>query len=182
MMQVFRRILVPHDFSDAATAALEVAADLAALHRGTLTVVHAIAPVYPVSTFAGAGEMPVWVPPADLRADARKRLDAEVARVVGKRVANVTCRVVIGDPYHCILQAARAADSIVMATLGRTGLAHLVIGSVAEKIVRHSPVPVLTLRPSASRSALRRRRGSARTKTGRAAAARGRGATRRRAR
>ncbi len=179
-MQVFRRILVPHDFSTAATAALEVAADLAALHRGTLTVVHAIAPVYPVSTFAGAGEMPVWVPPDDLRADARTRLDAEVARVVRKRVKNVTCRVVIGDPHHCILQAARAADSIVMATLGRTGLAHLVIGSVAEKIVRHSPVPVLTLRPSASRAALRGR-GGARKKARRSAAAGGRGTAKRRA-
>ncbi len=172
MIQIFRRILVPHDFSAAAAAALDVAADLAARHRGTLTVVHAIAPVYPVSTFAGAAEMPVWIPPEDLRADARKRLDAEVARVVGTRVRNVTARVVIGDPHHCIVQAARAADSIVMATLGRTGLAHLVIGSVAEKVVRHSPVPVLTLRPSAIRSALRRRRGGTRKKTARAATAR----------
>ena len=171
MIQLFRRILVPYDFSSAATAALDVAADLAR-HGGTLTVVHAIAPVYPVSTFAGAAEMPVWIPPEDLRADARKRLDAEVARVVGKRVRNVTARVVIGDPHHCIVQAARAADSIVMATLGRSGLAHLVIGSVAEKIVRHSPVPVLTLRPSAIRSALRGRRGGARKKTARAATAR----------
>jgi len=133
MMEIFRRILVPYDFSDAATSALQVAADLAARHRGSLTVVHAIAPVYPVSSFAGAGEMPVWVPPDDLRADARKRLEAEVARVVGKRVANVTCHVVVGDPHHCILRAARGADSIVMATLGRTGLAHLVIGSDLER-------------------------------------------------
>jgi nucleotide-binding universal stress UspA family protein len=154
-MQVFRRILVPYDFSDAATAALEVATDLAVQHDGTLTVVHAIAPVYPVSALAGAGELPVWIPPEDLRGDLRKRLEAEVARVVGKRKMRVTCRVVVGDPHHCILQAARRADSIVMATLGRTGLAHLVIGSVTEKIVRHSPIPVLTLRPAASRSALR---------------------------
>jgi nucleotide-binding universal stress UspA family protein len=157
-MQVFRRILVPHDFSDAATAALAVAADLAVQYRGTLTVVHAIAPVYPVSAMAGAGELPVWIPPESLRGEARKHLEAEVARVVGKRVPRTTCRVVVGDPYRCILEAARRADSIVMATLGRTGLAHLVIGSVAEKIVRHSPVPVLTLRPAASRSALRGRR------------------------
>ena len=66
-------------------------------------------------------------------------------------------------------------------TLGRTGLAHLVIGSVAEKIVRHSPVPVLTLRPSAIRSALRRS-GAASKKTKRSAAAGGRGTARRRAR
>ena len=171
MTQVFRRILVPYDFSDAATAALEVAADLATRHGGTLTVVHAIAPVYPVSAFAGAGELPVWIPPDDLRGEARARLEKEVARVVGRRrVRSVTCRVVIGDPHRCILDAARRADVIVMATLGRTGLAHLVIGSVAEKIVRHSPVPVLTLRPRASRRALR------------SAAAKPRRAARRRAR
>jgi nucleotide-binding universal stress UspA family protein len=168
MMEVFRRILVPHDFSDAANAALAVAADLAVRHRGTLAVVHAIPPAYPVSAFAGAGEIPVWIPPDDLRGDARARLEEEVARVVGKRVRDVTCRVVVGDPYRCILQAARRADSIVMATYGRTGLAHLVIGSVAEKVVRHSPVPVLTLRPAATRAA-RSRGGSpvrARKKTG----------------
>lgn len=159
MTQLFRKILVPHDLSDAAAAALDVAADLAARHRGSLTVIHVIAPVYPVSAFAGAGEMPVWVPPDDLRGETRKRLEAEVARVVRRRVARVTCRVVVGDPHHCIVEAARRADSIVMATLGRTGLAHLVIGSVAEKVVRHSPVPVLTLRPSASRAALRKTRG-----------------------
>ena len=172
-MHLFRRILVPHDFSDAATAALEVAADLAAHYGGTLTVVHAIAPIYPVSAFAGAGELPVWVPPDDLRGEARAHLEKEVGRIVGTRVSNVTCRVVVGDPYHCILQAARRADSIVMATLGRTGLAHLVIGSVAEKIVRHSLVPVLTLRPAASRTALHPRPAPAR-------AGKGRGAPRRR--
>jgi nucleotide-binding universal stress UspA family protein len=46
-------------------------------------------------------------------------------------------------------------DVIVMATTGRTGLSHLLIGSVAEKVVRHSPVPVLTLRPEAVRRAVK---------------------------
>jgi nucleotide-binding universal stress UspA family protein len=53
----------------------------------------------------------------------------------------------MGNPLQCILAAARDVDSIVMATVGRTGLAHFLIGSVAEKVVRHSPVPVLTIRP-----------------------------------
>jgi nucleotide-binding universal stress UspA family protein len=155
MTRLFRNVLVPYDFSDAAHAALTVASDLATRERGTLTVLHAIAPVYPVSGFAGAGEMPVWIPPDDLQAETRTRLAAEVARVLGRRAARVTCKVVVGDPYHCIVAAARRVDSIVMGTVGRTGLAHLVIGSVAEKVVRHAPVPVLTLRPAASRRALR---------------------------
>ena len=52
----------------------------------------------------------------------------------------------IGDASPRIIDAARRADSIVMATSGRTGLAHFLIGSVAEKVVRHAAVPVLTMR------------------------------------
>ena len=56
-------------------------------------------------------------------------------------------------------ELARDVDSIVMATAGRTGLAHMVIGSVAEKVVRHAPVPVLTVRavPGAGKRTVRPR-------------------------
>ncbi|TMB48311.1 MAG: universal stress protein [Deltaproteobacteria bacterium] len=80
----------------------------------------------------------------------------------GARAPRTRCRVVLGDPLQRILAAARDADSIVIATAGRTGLSHLLIGSVAEKVVRHAPVPVLTIRPPAKR----------RTSTGPARAAR----------
>lgn len=155
MAELFRKILVPYDFSDAAKAALAVADGLAARHRGTVTVLHVIAPVYPVSGFAAAGELPVWIPPDDMQAETRTRLVSDVGRALGRRGKRATCKVVVGDPYHSIVAAARQVDSIVMSTLGRTGFAHLVIGSVAEKVVRHSPVPVLTLRPAASRKTLR---------------------------
>jgi nucleotide-binding universal stress UspA family protein len=49
-------------------------------------------------------------------------------------------------------------DAVVMSTAGRTGLAHLVIGSVAEKVVRHSPIPVVTLRARRGRRAAKARR------------------------
>jgi nucleotide-binding universal stress UspA family protein len=172
MSDLFRRILVPYDFSDAATAALDVASELARRPGGEITVLHAIAPVYPVSAFPGAGEMPVWVPPDDVREETRVRLEAAVAKRIGSRGAKVTCRVVVGDPHHCIIEAARRADSIVMGTVGRTGLAHLLVGSVAEKVVRHSPVPVLTLRPTPRRST--RARGTAASTRGRARGKRGR--------
>ena len=58
----------------------------------------------------------------------------------------MTVRVDIGDASQRIVEAARRSDSIVMATSGRTGLAHFLIGSVAERVVRHATVPVLTLR------------------------------------
>jgi nucleotide-binding universal stress UspA family protein len=58
----------------------------------------------------------------------------------------VTVRVDIGEASQRIIEAARRSDSIVMATSGRAGLAHFLIGSVAERVVRHATVPVLTLR------------------------------------
>lgn len=154
MATLFRRILVPHDFSAPANGALRTALQLAARHGGRVAVLHAIAPFYPVGDLAMA-EAAAWIPPAELVADARKRLDAIIRREVkGKNAPPVTCRVEIGDPYQRIMAAARSADTIVMATAGRTGLPHLLIGSVAEKVVRHAPVPVLVLR---ARGAKRRR-------------------------
>jgi len=162
--QLFRRILVPHDFSDAATRALELALELAAAHRGRIIVVHAIAEMIPVSAFPAAGEM-VWIPPENLEADTRRSLETLVAKIVGRRRVPTECRVVVGDPFQRIIDAARDADSIVIGTVGRTGLAHLLIGSVAEKVVRHAPVPVLTVRPDVAKRVTRaaaasRRRGS----------------------
>ena len=58
----------------------------------------------------------------------------------------------IADPFEAIMQAARGSSAIVMGTLGRTGLPHLLIGSIAEKTVRHSPVPVLTVPRRRNRS------------------------------
>jgi nucleotide-binding universal stress UspA family protein len=62
--------------------------------------------------------------------------------------ANVTSQVVNGAPYATILAMAKEGnfDLIAMGTHGRTGVAHLVLGSVAERIVRHSPCAVLTVR------------------------------------
>jgi nucleotide-binding universal stress UspA family protein len=164
MPNLFRKILVPYDFSEPAAGALRVAADLAARHGGRLHVLHAITPFNPVSGFPAAEEM-AWIPPADLIAHEQTRLERLVARTVGRRArVRAKAEVVIGDPFQRIVAAARHADVIVMATAGRTGLAHLLIGSVAEKVVRHSPVPVLTLRPTAARRSGRTTRRKRRAK------------------
>ena len=154
MASLFRRILVPHDFSSHANRALKLAADLARDQRGgRLRVLHVIPPFTPMAGLPPA-EMGAYIPPANLIADERAHLE----RVVGKAVAGrgapaVECQVVIGDPHHRIVDACRGMDAVVMATTGRTGLAHLLIGSVAEKVVRHAPIPVLTLRPPGTRAA-----------------------------
>ena len=156
-MALFRKILVPHDFSNHATRALKVAAALARKHRGRLLVLHAITPFTPVTAFPAIEET-AWIPPPDMVAHERRRLEALVARTVrGRGAPRAAVQVIIGDPSQRILAAARGMDLIVMATAGRTGLAHLLIGSVAEKTVRHSPIPVLTLCPRASAAAKRPR-------------------------
>ena len=152
MTSLFRRVLVPHDFSTHADRALAVAADLAAGPRSKLMILHVITPVYPSE--GGVG----WYPDASLLASERRRLQKLAARVVKRRGVRADCRVEVGAPLERIIAAARGVDSIVMATAGRTGFSRLLIGSVAEQVVRHAPVPVLTLRPTARRARRHRRR------------------------
>ena len=159
MASLFRTIVVPYDFSPQAAHALKVARELASSPGGRLLVLHVVTP-YPV-----AGLMPEeipYIPPDDIVAQLKRKLEREVAGIVKGRGPRVACQVIVGDPADRIVAAAKKADSIVMATQGRTGLAHLLIGSVAEKVVRHSPRPVLTLRAGATgrgaRKGARRRR------------------------
>ncbi|TMA50933.1 MAG: universal stress protein [Deltaproteobacteria bacterium] len=105
-----------------------------------------------------------------LATETKKQLEALVRRALGAR-RGVELRVVVGDPAGRIVDAARRATCVVVATQGRTGLAHFLIGSVAEKVVRHSPRPVLTARAApaghGARAPWRPRR--ARRRRGRAA-------------
>jgi nucleotide-binding universal stress UspA family protein len=143
MQTTFRRILVPYDFSTPARRALETAVDLAAARRGRLVVLLVITPVY-------AGEVGyTWFPEGRLLDDTRRQLAEIVTRVTKRRGVPADCRVEIGTPVERIMDAARRADVIVMSTMGRTGLSRMLLGSVAERVVRHSPVPVLTIRGKA---------------------------------
>lgn len=159
MAKLFRTILVPHDGSEHADPALRMAADLAIAGGGRLLVLRAIAPFLPFADL-GAPDGTAWIPPEDILATELDALEKRVARSLGRRSAPpAECRVVVGDAYGSIMDAAEEADLIVMGTHGRTGIDHLVIGSVAEKVVRHAAVPVLTIRsrPSAGGSASGRR-------------------------
>lgn len=153
---MWRRILVPHDFTDGARRALEVACGLAKVHGAELHLLH-VSPLPPNLP----GEAIVQVPGSD----ARVRVDAlltrgsqqgleaiaEPARGRGV-VVHVLARTTDGgDPSRGILDAADEvrADAIVLGTHGRRGLAHLLLGSVAEKVVREARVPVVTVRCAA---------------------------------
>jgi universal stress protein A len=142
---VITRILVPTDFSPHAEAAFRYALELAKPFHAS---VHLVAVVEdPV----GAGMWSAEVHTAEiaglqvnLARDTEQRLRASVPADAG----TVTTEVRLGNAAKQILEAAQAegVDLIVMGTHGRTGIAHVVMGSVAEKIVRLAPCPVLTLR------------------------------------
>jgi nucleotide-binding universal stress UspA family protein len=154
----FRRILVPHDFSRHATNALRIALDLLP-PNGRLVLLHVVTPAVPVTDLTATGIVS-YLFPDELVARARRALARVIARSVPPRCrSRVQAKVTVGDPFQRIFAETPGADLIVMSTAGRTGLSHLLIGSVAEKVVRHSPVPVLTVRP---RGARRRRAMSAR--------------------
>ena len=128
-----------------------MAVELAAKHRGALHVIHVVPPAYPPH---GRPMLPFA---SEIEAIERE-LGGVVARVArGHRIRAVKTGVTIGQPVGAILEAAAKADAIVMGTLGRTGLSHLLMGSVAERIVRHSPIPVLTIRRAEKGRSLRRR-------------------------
>jgi nucleotide-binding universal stress UspA family protein len=153
-MNPFRRLLVPHDFSDPANYALRFAADLVP-SNGKLFVLHVVVPFVPVTDIPPAG-IGSYIAPDELVAGAKKQLDRMIAKALKGKQVPVDAKVVIGDAYQRIIAATRGMDGVVMSTSGRTGLSHLLIGSEAEKVVRHSPIPVITLRGSAGRKAVRR--------------------------
>jgi universal stress protein A len=148
----FRYILAPTDFSEYSKQAVEVAAGLAQKFGAKLMLLHVVElPAYPTE-----GLVPSRVGVTlleDLEQQARQELEKIVPAPGGGKI-EVIRRVVVGIPYHKIVEVAAAekVDLIVMATHGRTGISHLLMGSVAERVVRAAPCPVLTLRVSAARA------------------------------
>lgn len=146
-MGPFRHILVATDFSEASRRAFESAGELAAALGADLTVLHACE--VPVPPDAGLAVPPGVDLLSAAEAEARRRLDELVASATAR---GWPCRAIlrVGVPWQEILSVAAEAlfDLVVMGTHGRRGIAHALMGSVAEKVVRASPVPVLTVRPA----------------------------------
>lgn len=139
-----RTILVPIDFSQRSKKALRYAVALARQFGGELVCLHVIDIPY------GAGEAGLVV---EMQAY-RKHLQAESRRALTELVREeareipVTSLLRAGAPYHEITRAAREfpADLIVISTHGRIGVRRFVLGSTAERVVRHAPCPVLVVR------------------------------------
>jgi nucleotide-binding universal stress UspA family protein len=152
MMPTFDRILVPIDFSEYSDAALRYAIALARQFGSSLYLLHVLDD--PFATGAWASEIAVPETPGlrdSLRREAEQRLNRYFSPEGWTRF-RVTTEAVTGSPAQSIVDFARdcAADLIVMGTHGRTGVAHLLVGSVAERVVRLAPCPVLAVRPTSA--------------------------------
>jgi len=146
MIQLFRKILCPIDFSEHSLAALDVALKVTQQNDAKLYLLN-VAPV----PAGAAGFQPVPMDPYPLLERERQEELAKLARERIPAAVRYETLVISGDPAERVLETARGleADLIVMGTHGRRGLSHLVLGSVAERVVRESLVPVLTTHTTA---------------------------------
>lgn len=143
------QILAPTDFSEHSSYALRHAAELARQFGAKLVLIH----VVPNETLEAISKAHVPPHPVDkVYEDLSQEIREQYARHVPpevRKTLETEILVLPGVPFLEIIRAARlkGADLIVMATHGRTGLSHALVGSVTEKVVRRAPCPVLSVRP-----------------------------------
>jgi len=138
-----KRILVPVDFSDGSKKALRYALPFAREHRAAITLLYVVTPA------CGAGEYSS-VDFAQLEAGLKRSGEKELARLAAELAGEVPADTLVrvGSAASTIAKVAADlnADMIIIATQGRTGLKHVLLGSVAENVVRRAPCPVLVVR------------------------------------
>jgi nucleotide-binding universal stress UspA family protein len=147
-MVEFKNILFPTDFTEASKKVLPYALSTAQKYGAKLYVVHA------VDDLEGWGG--VYVPYSHRQDIVDQALEqaGKVLEDFGKEAvsgyANTEKRLVSGDPAEQIQQIIKdeAIDLVVMGTHGRGGLEHFIFGSVAEKVLKQSPVPVMIMNPN----------------------------------
>ncbi len=146
MVQLFRKVLCPIDFSDHSLAALNLALKVTQQNDAKLYLLN-VAPV----PAGAAGFQPVPMDAYPFHEEDRHEELAELARERIPAAVRHETLVISGDPAARVLETVRglAADLIVMGTHGHRGLTRLVLGSVAERVVRESPVPVLSVHVTA---------------------------------
>jgi nucleotide-binding universal stress UspA family protein len=143
-----RRILVPTDFSKSSANALTYAVAFAEKFGAEILLLHVVQDLALFIPEAVLVAPPPAPPVEQFAAAARTALE----RVIGElQQPGLTIRpeVVEGTPYEEIVRFARErdVDLIVIGTHGHTGLAHILLGGVTDKVVRRAPCPVLTVRP-----------------------------------
>ena len=141
-----RKILAPTDFSEGSKRALKYAVSFAKEYHASLTVLHVVDVIYyDYGWMYGGVPMPDRVI-CEHDENVQSALEEFVPQSYREGL-DVTLEVGHGQPFREIIRYAREheADLVVLATHGRMGLSHLFLGSVAEKVVRGAPCPVLTV-------------------------------------
>jgi nucleotide-binding universal stress UspA family protein len=140
MKKLFQKILCPIDPDDELTTSLDVACTLAEGPDAVVCLLYVI----PVVLVAAPGVNPLPISESEARAELEKIAREHLAGKVRYEIYTQTG----GEPAHAILKAVEdlGVDSVVMTTHGRQGIGRLILGSVAERVVRESPRPVLTVR------------------------------------
>jgi nucleotide-binding universal stress UspA family protein len=149
-MNAPRRILVPVDFSACSKAALDYAMNIAERLGASVDVLHVWEPPHYITP-----ETVVYIPgePGQslsqyARSQANRAMEELLSSARRDHGPSLSGRIEAGQAVGVILEHAKgdAFDLIVMGTHGRTGLSHLLVGSVTERVVRRAPCPVLTIR------------------------------------
>ena len=149
MTPTIRKIVVPTDFSPRSDAAVDYAVALATALGAPVHLVHVVEEPF----LGGEWEMYIRNPQEirdQLDADARARLAATAGQLETMSIP-VSTGIRHGSAFEGIVHEAKAvsADLIVMGTHGRRGVSHLMLGSVAERVIRGAHCPVLTVRMTA---------------------------------
>ncbi len=139
-------ILIPIDFSDSSQVAIDYAVTLRAHFPSNVTLLHVIEP------FLGYGSE-ISIIPADIDVDREDKSKARLKELAALFDGGVPAKSVClrGKPWHCICDwaADNDVDLIIMPTHGHSGLLHMWLGSVAERVVQKAPCPVLVVRSKA---------------------------------
>jgi len=143
-MGTFNKILVSTDFSDISNRAFFSAVDLASQLGAALQVIHVVQ-IHPVN-MPESGNVNIEALEAEEERMANESME-KLIQQAGKEL-EITTRIVHGNPVAQIESMAKEieADLIVMGTHGRTGMAHLIMGSVAESVMRNSEMPVMCVK------------------------------------
>jgi nucleotide-binding universal stress UspA family protein len=148
MMIKIKTVLVATDFSEPSVSALEYGRALARTFQGTLHVLHVVQDVI----IYGPADIAAGMVYSDIQREfqdtARRELDKAVRDDDRRELNAQSVLLTSSSPASAIAEYAKksGADVIVIGTHGRTGFTHLFMGSVAEKVVRIAPCPVLTVR------------------------------------
>ena len=140
---MIRRVLVPMDFTPGSEAGLLWAVDLVGHVGGMVHILHVVPRLHQLDPFFRAG-----LPPKRTIAMIRTRAGERLQKLLGDSMSRCRLHVVEGDPATCILDRVGRlhADLVVVGTHARAGAARLLIGSIAETVIRGSTAPVLTIR------------------------------------